>query len=93
VAPGPLPFSPARRLIDGRDARRGIHVSVRATGRLLPCFGGKDGRRRYDDAGSERREAEHRAAGQGRIVRGVHSADCGSVVAGQPNDPGVKSDS
>ena len=43
---------------------------------------GEDGGRRCDDAGSERGDAEHRAAGHGGILRRVHSAVGGSVRGG-----------
>jgi len=49
---------------------------------------GEDGRHRCDDAGSERGDAEHQAAGHGRIPRSVHSAVGGSVRCGDPDAGG-----
>ena len=72
------------------DACGGVHVGAG------PVVGsgsgeGEDGRRGCDDAGSERGDAEHQAAGYGGIVRGVRAwvgggirhcdADAGGVGA------------
>ena len=60
------------------DAGSRFHVGSRAA--LRSGAGeGEDGRRRCDDAGSERGDAEHRASGHGRIVRGVRAASRGSL--------------
>ena len=55
------------------DARSGFHVGSGAVVRGR-SGAGEDGRRRCDDAGSERGDAEHRAAGHRGILRGFHSA-------------------
>ena len=66
-------LSRTRRLIDVET-----HVAVftwvleRLAGAGL--VQGEDGRRRCDDAGSERGDAEHRAAGYRGIVRGVRAS-------------------
>ena len=60
------------------DARSGFHVGSGAAVRG-GSGAGEDGRRRCDDAGSERGDAEHRAAGHGGIVRGVCAASGGSL--------------
>ena len=69
------------------DARGGIHVGAGAGGRG-GSGAGEDGRHRCDDVGSERGDAEHRAAGHGRILRGVHSAVGGSVGGGDTDAGG-----
>ena len=61
-----------------RDPRGGVHLGSGAAGRS--GFGeGKDGRRRCDDAGSERGDAEHQTAGHRGIVRGVRAAAGGGI--------------
>ena len=70
-----------------RDPRGGVHVgSGAAVG--SGSGSGKDGRHRRDDAGSERGDAEHRAAGHGGIARGVHSPSGGSVRYGDADAGG-----
>ncbi len=70
-----------------RDARGGIHVGSRAV--VGGGSGqGEDGGRRCDDAGSERGDAEHRAAGHGRKLRSVPSALGGGVWGGDPDAGG-----
>ena len=61
-----------------RDAHGGIHVGGRAVGQV-GSGAGQDGRHRCDDAGSERGDAEHRAARYRRVVRGVRAAPGGGV--------------
>ena len=70
-----------------RDPRGSFHLGSRAAVRRGSCWG-EDGRHRCDDAGSERGDAEHRAAGHGRIPRSVHSAVGGSVRCGDPDAGG-----
>ena len=48
---------------------------------------GEDARHRCDGAGSERGDAEHRAAGHGRILRGFR-AEFGGSVEGRDTDAG-----
>ena len=69
------------------DPRGGVHVGSGAAVRS-GSGSGEDGRHRCDDAGSERGDAEHRAAGHGRIPRSVHSAVGGSVRCGDPDAGG-----
>ena len=68
------------------NARGGFHVG---SGAAVRCGSGtwEAGRHRCDGAGSERGDAEHRAAGHGSILRGVHSA-VGRGVRGRDADPG-----
>ena len=63
----PVAHAPADRR---RDAPSGVHVGVAAAGGRPPGGGAHDWDRR-DDARSQRRDAEHRASGHGRGVRGV----------------------
>ena len=70
-----------------RDAQGGFHVGSRAT--VGGGSGaGEDGGRRCDDAGSERGDAEHRAPGHRRKLRGVPSAVGGSVWGGDADAGG-----
>ena len=69
-----------------RDPRLGFHVGVGAA-RRRGAGAGEDGRHRCDDAGSERGDAEHRAAGYGRILRGFR-AEFGGGVGGGDTDAG-----
>ena len=69
------------------DPRGSFHVGSGAAVRS-GSGSGEDGRHRCDDAGSERGDAEHRAAGHGRIPRSVHSAVGGSVRCGDPDAGG-----
>ena len=69
-----------------RDPRLGFHVGVGAA-RRRGAGAGEDGRHRCDDAGSERGDAEHRAAGHGRILRGFR-AEFGGNVGGRDTDAG-----
>ena len=55
------------------NARGGFHVGAGTVGGS-GSGAGEDGRRRCDDAGSERGDAEHRAAGYRGIVRGVRAS-------------------
>ena len=69
------------------DARGGFHVGSGA-GVGGGSVAGEDSRRRCDDAGSERGDAEHRTAGHGGILGGVHSAVGGSVGGGDTDARG-----
>ena len=86
AAPDHSTLSRTRRLIDVET-----HVSVFTCGvgaaRRRGAGAGQDGRHRCDDAGSERGDAEHRAAGHGRILRGVR-AEFGGGVRGGDTDAG-----
>ena len=87
---GPLDFVSDASSDRRQDARGGVHVGSRAA--VGGGSGqGQDGRRGCDDAGSERGDAEHRAPGHGRILRGVHSAVGGSVWCGDTDAGGAGS--
>ena len=58
----PLEAVARRRLIDVENARGGVHVGAGTVGGS-GSGAGEDGRRRCDDAGSERGDAEQRAEG------------------------------
>ena len=76
------------RLVDA-GLVRGKTVGTRRLGaaRRRGAGAGEDGRHRCDDAGSERGDAEHRAAGYGRILRGFR-AEFGGGVGGGDTDAG-----
>ena len=63
-------LSRTRRLIDVETHQAVVHVGVAAAGGRAPGGGAHDWDRR-DDARSQRGDAEHRASGHGRGVRGV----------------------
>ena len=86
---------PLDAVTDAPDDRRGDSRSGLQVGSGAFVRGGsgpgKDDRHRCDDAGSERGDAEHRAAGHGRILRGVHSTVGGSVRGGDADAGGLGS--
>ena len=63
------------------DSRGGVRVGS-GTSVGGGSVTGKPGRGRCDDSGSERIDAEHRAAGHRALLRGVHSAVGGTVWCG-----------
>ena len=78
AAPDHSTLSRTRRLID-EETHAEVFTWVLSRVADAGLVRGEDDRYRCDDAGSERGDAEHRAAGYRRVVRGVRASVGGGV--------------
>ena len=90
ASPDHSTLSRTRRLIDV-ETHEAVFTWVLERLAEAGLVAGEDGRHRCDDAGSERGDAEHRAAGHWRIPRGVHQTVGESVGCGDADAGGVGS--